>query len=76
MSYVQKQKTRNVSSMANTESAALMDKLLDTSTFDANDPTVACYNRRSRILMDANKAEWWVAIAVLLLIAGIGFVAL
>jgi hypothetical protein len=48
----------------------------DTATFGANDPTVDCYNRRSRILIDADKAEWWIAIAVLVLIIGMGFVAI
>lgn len=44
--------------------------------FGADDPTVDCYDRRSRILMEAEKSEWWIAAAVLLLIVGMGFVAL
>lgn len=44
--------------------------------FGPDDPTVDCYDRRSRILMEAEKSEWWIAAAVLLLIVGMGFVAL
>lgn len=40
-----------------------------------HDLTVDCYKRRNRILADAHRAEWWMVIAVLLLIAGMGFVA-
>ncbi len=40
-----------------------------------NDLTVDCYKRRNRILADAHRAEWWMVIAVLLLIAGMGFAA-
>ena len=50
--------------------------LTSTASLHSNDPTIDCYNRRSRILTDAYRAEWWVAIAVLLLIVGMGFVAI
>jgi hypothetical protein len=75
MSYLQEQKPLGSKPGQDVESAALAD-LGDTATFGANDPTVDCYNRRARILTDADKAEWWVAIAVLLLIIGVGFVAI
>jgi len=58
------------------------ESIVETQSFGAaaslpgNDPTVDCYNRRSRILTNAYRAEWWVAIAVLLLIVGMGFVAI
>jgi len=47
-----------------------------TVTLPGNDPTIDCYNRRSRILTDAYRAEWWAAIAVLLLIVGMGVIAI
>jgi len=47
-----------------------------TASLPSNDPTIDCYNRRSRILTDAYRAEWWAAIAVLLLILGMGIVAI
>jgi len=75
MSYLQQRKPLGKKPNDGVESAALAD-LGDTATFGANDPTVDCYNRRARILNDADKAEWWVAIAVLLLIVGGGFVDL
>jgi len=75
MSYLQEQKPPGSNPGHGVESAALTD-LGDTATFGANDPTVDCYNRRARIRTDADKAEWWVAIAVLLLIVGVGFVAI
>jgi hypothetical protein len=50
---------------------------LDTTvTLPGTDPTIGCYNRRSRTLTDAYRAEWWLAIAVLLLIVGMGVVAI
>jgi hypothetical protein len=72
MRYVQQQDE----SLAGPEPAALIAKFLDSSSFNVDDPTVDCYSRRSRILTETNKAEWWVAIAVLLMIAGMGFVAI
>ena len=58
------------------ESFVETQSLGTTATLPGNDPTIDCYNRRSRILTDAYRAEWWVAIAVLLLIVGMGFVAI
>ncbi len=50
--------------------------LADTGSFGHNDPTIDCYKRRARILANAHRAEWWMAAAVLILIASIGFIAL
>lgn len=75
MSYLQQHKQAGRQSREGAETASLAD-LGDTATFGDNDPTVDCYNRRSRILTDADRAEWWIAIAVLLLIIGMGFVAI
>jgi len=47
----------------------------DPESMTHHDLTVDCYKRRNRILADAHRAEWWMVIAVLLLIAGMGFVA-
>ena len=55
---------------------AMPEKSVSADPFGADDPTVDCYNRRSRILMQAAASEWWIAIAVLLLIVGMGFVAI
>ena len=41
-----------------------------------DDSTVDCYRRRNQIVSEAHRTEWWMAIAVLLLIAGVGFVVL
>lgn len=75
MSYLQHQEAASSHTHDDAQSASLSE-FGDTATFGSNDPTVDCYNRRSQILTDANKAEWWVAIAVLLLIIGMGFVAI
>lgn len=48
----------------------------DTGTFGQLAPTIDSYSRRGRILADARKTEWWLAIAAMLIIAGMGFVAL
>jgi hypothetical protein len=41
-----------------------------------DEPTVDCYRRRNQILSHAHRTEWWMAIAVLALIASVGFVVL
>lgn len=46
----------------------------DISKFDTI--TVECYRRRDKILAGTYHAEWWMAIAVLLITAGIAFVLL
>jgi hypothetical protein len=46
----------------------------DTGTFDKS--TVDAYRRRNQILSDTHRTEWWMAIAVLLIIASVGFVVL
>jgi hypothetical protein len=58
------------------ESFVETQSLGTTVALPGNDPAIDCYNRRSRILTDAYRAEWWVAIAVLLLIVGMGVVAI
>jgi hypothetical protein len=76
MSYAQQHKVTAHQATINSDCTAMEDTMADTTAFGANNPTVACYNRRSRILTDAGKAEWWIAITVLLLIVGIGFVVI
>ncbi len=49
--------------------------LSDTDSVNHADLTVDCYKRRDRILADAHRAEWWMVVAVLLMIAAMGFVA-
>jgi len=46
----------------------------DSNSFDNS--TVDCYRRRNQILSDTHRTEWWMAIAVLLLIASVGLVVL
>ena len=41
-----------------------------------DDSTVDCYRRRNWILSNTHRIEWWMAIAVLLLIASVAFVVL
>ena len=74
MSYVRPEKPFREGAMQG--DSAVTDTLTDTSAFAANDPTVGIYNRRGKILSDTNKSEWWIAIAVLLLVIGMGFVAI
>ena len=74
MSYVKPDKSIREGAMQG--DSALTSTLTDTATYSANDPTVGIYNRRGKILSDTNKAEWWIAIAVLLLVVGMGFVAI
>jgi hypothetical protein len=38
--------------------------------------TVDCYRRRNKILSKTHRTEWWMAVAVLLLIASMGITAL
>lgn len=46
----------------------------DNSSFDT--ATVECYRRRSQLLSGTHAAEWWMAVGVLLIIAGVGLVIL
>ena len=41
-----------------------------------DDHTASYYSRRNDLLSGIHHADWWMAIAVLLLAAGIGFVVL
>ncbi len=38
--------------------------------------TIDCYRRRNEILSKANRAEWWMVAAVLLITASVGIAAL
>lgn len=38
-----------------------------------NDPTLDCYRRRNRILSNTHRTEWWMALAVVLLMASVGY---
>lgn len=76
MRHAQQQAYIDCQSVTDSESTQISQQLGESSSFDINDLTIDCYNRRSRILADAFQAEWWVAIAVLLMIVGMGFVAL
>ena len=38
--------------------------------------TIECYRRRDQVLSGTLRAEWWMAIAVILITAGIAFVVL
>ena len=38
--------------------------------------TVECYKRRKQVLSSAQRTEWWMAIAVVLITAGVAFVVL
>ena len=55
---------------------ATPEEAVNAEPFGADDPTVDCYKRRSRILRQAERSEWWIAVAVLLMIVGMGFVAI
>jgi hypothetical protein len=41
-----------------------------------DEATVDCYRRRNEILSSTRRTEWWMAIAVLLIIVSVGFVVL
>lgn len=47
---------------------------VDDARFDT--VTIECYRRRHQILSGTYRAEWWMAIAVILVTAGIAFVVL
>ena len=72
----QQQHAAGIRTSNDPESFVETQSLDTTVALPGNDPTIDCYNRRSRILTDAYRAEWWVAIAVLLLIVGMGVVAI
>lgn len=43
----------------------------DSQEFD--DSTLDCYRRRDRILSNTHRTEWWMALAVVLLMASVGY---
>jgi hypothetical protein len=58
------------------ESASGYAETGDANSANYDDSTVDCYRRRNRILSDTHRTEWWMAIAVLLLMASVAFVVL
>ena len=62
-------------SVMDADSGVDYQDLSDTDSVNYPDLTVDCYKRRDRILADAHRAEWWMVVAVLLMIAAMGFVA-
>ena len=75
MRYRQQRKSVVDRSITDPDSVGENQCLSDSNFLNYHDPTVDCYKRRDRILADAHRAEWWMVVAVLLMIAAMGFVA-
>ena len=65
---------RQLREKGHTDSHSTAADLTETGVFD--DVTVDCYRRRQRLLSETYRTEWWMAIAVLVVIASIGLVLL
>lgn len=74
MSYRQQKNSGVDRPLRDPDSAADYQFLSDTDSFNHPDLTVDCYKRRDRMIADAHRAEWWMVVAVLLMIAAMGFV--
>ena len=61
-------------SMNKVDEQSLSETQSDSTTYDNS--TVHCYQRRNQILSQTHHTEWWMAIAVMLIIASVGFVVL
>ena len=70
--------------LQSSETIETSDKLAPERSFDLDGPsledssafTVSCYKRRKQILAGTNRTEWWMAGAVMALLAGVAFVVL
>ena len=63
-------------SFTDTHSRTLSQEAGDAFAGGYDQPTVDCYRRRSKILSSTQRTEWWMAVAVMLVVAFVGIVLL